>query len=125
MRRTQAATVGILGVLLAGWALLAGCRTAGPGAAPGASEGSYYRISGFCIAPIKEIQLGAGHDEVTRLLGIPRLRLKTDFKQPNRVELAELPKFDEEWGWFEGMENRWVFFRNGRVVAALLEWSDF
>jgi len=124
MRRSHAATVGILGILLAAWALLAGCRTARQSGAPKAPEGSYYRISGFYLGPIEEIRLGAGHDEVTRLLGAPRVRLKAGFKEPNRVKLADLPKFDEQWGWFENLGHRWVFFRKGRVVAAFAEWSD-
>lgn len=116
----------ILVALLA--VLLAGCRAphvppaAPPAAIPG---GSYYRIAGFYVHPLEQLPLGAGHDLVTQRLGPPTRQFQGGFQEPNRVKLAALPRFDEQWGWFEGLANNWVFFRDGRVVAAFREESDW
>ena len=86
---------------------------------------TYYQIEGFYVFPLKQVQLGQSVDEVKKELGQPRVALTSGFRQPNRVNLASLPAFDEQWGYFEGLANNWVFFKNRRVVAAFREESDF
>ena len=85
----------------------------------------YYQIEGFYVFPIKQIHIGEAREVVVRKLGKAKVIRKTKYTKPNRIELSELPCFDEQWGYFEELANNWVFFKNGRVVAAFREKSDY
>jgi len=72
-----------------------------------------------------KILLGDTPDAVRKSLGEPTMIIRNQFREPNRVKLSELPEFDEQWGYRENMANNWVYFKNGRLVAAFREASDF
>jgi hypothetical protein len=95
------------------------------GAKTAAELKDYYDITGFYVFPLKDVKLGLGRAEVERVLGEPALKLTEDFRGPMRVALGGLPAFDEQWGYFEGLANNWVFFKGGKVAAAFREESDF
>ena len=95
------------------------------GAKTAAELGDYFHITGFYVFPLKEVELGAEAGEVERVLGKPPIRFAERFRKPNSVPLEDLPAFDEQWGYFEGLANNWVFLRSGKVVAAFREESDF
>lgn len=102
------------------------CRAQQPiGNASDAKPQSHYQIEGFFVFPLTKIFIGYTPDAVKETLGEPTQIIRGEFLEPNRVKLIELPQFDEQWGYFEGMANNWVFFRRGRLVAAFREESDF
>ena len=69
--------------------------------------------------------IGQGSGEIKKTLGGPAKIYRGEFTEPARVKFSDLPEFDEQWGYFEGMANTWVFFKDGAVVAAFREESDF
>lgn len=91
----------------------------------GEEPGSHYRVEWFCVFPLPEVSIGQTPNDVKRSLGEPAMAVSRAFREPNRVKLTDLPAFDEQWGLFEDRANNWVFFRDGRVVAAFREESDF
>lgn len=93
--------------------------------APEAKPQSHYQIEGFYVSPLTKILIGDTQSTVRHSLGDPTEINHNQFREPNRVKLTELPQFDEQWGYSEGLANNWVFFRNGRLVAAFREESDF
>jgi hypothetical protein len=96
--------------------MMVGCRSTAP---------DYYAIDGFYIFPLKQIRMGASLQDVRSALGQPANVFRTGFKEPKRVKLSTLPLFDEQWQYNGEMANDWVFFREGKMVAAFHEESDF
>ena len=71
--------------------------------------------------------VGLTHDQVQDLFGSPLEKRTKDFRLPKYRLPKELPKADEQWIYVgkDQMSVRLVFFRQGNVVLALEEWSDF
>jgi hypothetical protein len=112
--------------LLAVSVLFCGCREQQSIAvAPDTKPQSYYEIKGFYVFPLTKILVGDAPATVRESLGEPTEIIHSQFREPNRVKLTELPEFDEQWKYSEGMANNWVFFQDGRLVAAFREESDF
>ena len=59
---------------------------------------SHYEIEGFYVFPLKELQIGQSREEIRGSLGEPTEVNTKSFKEPNRVKLSSMPKFDEQWG---------------------------
>ena len=87
--------------------------------------GHYYEIEGFYVWPITNVLIGATRDDVKSVLGLNPQIYKKTFIKPMRVDLNSLPEFDEEWCYSYNMSNKWVFFKQGKVVAAFYEASDW
>ena len=85
----------------------------------------FYEIDGFYVFPLKQIKIGDSKKIVNSKLGNPKVIKKQDYIQPSRIKLTSMPAFDEQWGYLEGLGNSWVFFKNGKVVAAFREESDW
>jgi hypothetical protein len=86
---------------------------------------AYYEIKRFHVFPLTKVLVGQATTEIEKSMGKPTKKFIQQFKEPNRVKLSTLPEFDEQWGYFEGMATNWIFFRNGKVIAAFREESDF
>lgn len=89
------------------------------------SQQNYYQINGFCVFPLENIPLGSTCEEVRKTLGTSSAVYTKNYHKPSRVKLSDLPEFDEQWGYFEGLATNWVFFFKGNTVAAFREESDF
>jgi hypothetical protein len=68
---------------------------------------------------------GMAANAVVALLGPPRVRQTEGFSGPMYAWPQTRPAFDEQWIYFACLDRVIVHFKDGRVVLAVEEWSDF
>jgi hypothetical protein len=64
-------------------------------------------------------------ERVQGLHGKPKETRRTQFTAPKYGVPKALPEMDEQWYFPLEMGHRLVFFKQGKVVLAIEEWSDF
>jgi hypothetical protein len=59
--------------------------------------------------------------------GEPHIRSATETRKPAYGLPADMPEYDQQWVYIDAgkMTNTLVYFRHGRVVLAIREWTDF
>lgn len=70
---------------------------------------------------------GVDKTKVEVLLGKPTTMQTENFRAPKYIKIENLPSHDEQWTYIksEKLETYLIYFKSGKVVFALKEWSDW
>ena len=89
-----------------------------------AIEGVERKMIGHASAEL--LLQGKSEEDICRLLGKPVKRIQTPpFKELKYHPSMVIPEADTQWIFAKDMEWTVVYFKSGRVVLAIQEWSDF